>query len=183
VDTNASDTPLQNDPLNPASPANENSPPRIKRGPGRPPGARNKVNGEAPPETVNPVDPGAGAPPRRGRPPGSRKTITGEEINALAQQIQGLHIMASMATGIPELQLTPNDAVLLANGILAVSKEYGLAISGKTAATLQLLGACAMVYVPRLIAVKQRADARRQAAADFETAKNGGAVDAESPVH
>jgi hypothetical protein len=174
---------LQNDPLNPANPANENSAPRIKRGPGRPPGSRNKTNGEATPEPVNPVDPGASATPRRGRPPGSRKTITGEEINALAQQIQGLHIMAAMATGFPELQLTPNDAVLLANGILAVSKEYGMTISGKTAATLQLLGACAMVYVPRLIAVKQRADIQRQAKADFDAARNGHVEDAETPVH
>ena len=46
---------------------------------------------------------------------------------------------------------------MLADGIAAVSREYGLSMDGKTGAALQLIAAAAIVYAPRFKAINNRA--------------------------
>lgn len=114
-----------------------------KRGRGRPPGSGTKKSGDAPKKSA------------------SRKS---EDMDALARQLVGIHQLIAMATGLGELVISEQEAGMLAKGITAVTEEYGFALTGKTGAALQLFGAAAIVYVPRAIAVKARADAARRAA-------------------
>ena len=79
------------------------------------------------------------------------------DIGAMAQQLKGLHQMASMISGIPEMNLQDHEAIMLAGAIVRVSEEYDLSIDGKTGALIQILGTAAMIYVPRLGAITQRA--------------------------
>lgn len=129
---------------------------------------------ETPPETPPEIEPKR----RRGRPPkdaaapgaekkeGPKKTASrkAEDTEALAHQLVGLHQFAALATGLPELVISEKEGQMLAKGINAVADEYGLSLSGKTGAALQFLAAAAMVYVPRGLAIKARAEkARREA--------------------
>jgi hypothetical protein len=120
------------------------SPPE-KRGRGRPP----KNQGDVP----NAV-PDTGAPPKRGRPRGKKAEPI--DANVLAQQMQGLHLIAAQITGLTELQLSDQEAIILSNSVVAVCEEYGLSMGGKTGALLQLLAAAGMIYLPRLVVVKKR---------------------------
>jgi hypothetical protein len=129
--------------------------PPQRRGPGRP-----RKDGSAPPngpKTEKPGSPKAAAekPSRRGA------KMSAEAVSTLAKQIQGMHAMAAMMTGMGILQISDQEAGLLANGISAVAEEYGLALDGKTGAALQLFGAAAMVYAPRIIHI-QKAKAAAQ---------------------
>lgn len=145
-----------------------------------------------PPETLPPVEeiPGAAAtdtPPieeaapakrGRGRPPGSGKTTAEKspgkktrDVADFARQIQGLHRVAAMATGLPVLEIADHEAAMLASGITAVADEYGLALSGKTGAALQLFAAMGFVYGPRVLMVKRmRDEAQRAAKAEADAA-------------
>ncbi len=71
--------------------------------------------------------------------------------SALAGQIKGLHEMFALMTGMEFLCITDKESVLLSNAIVTVADEYGLALSGKTGAFLQIIGTFAMVYGPRLM--------------------------------
>ena len=133
------------------APTPEVSPP-VKRGRGRPPknpqasnGAGNEIPGNAAPVA------------KRGRPPSKLKGLSIEAQANLAKQIQGLHFIAATATGLPELQISDQEAAMLADGIAAVSREYGLSMDGKTGAALQLIAAAAIVYAPRFKSINNRA--------------------------
>jgi len=137
------------------------------------------------PEQSNPIVEPVEAEPiapkaRRGRPPKSpieETAIEGEKKTTpkartkkavtdpaqLGKQIKGLHAMAAIVTGIPELMIDEQEGELLANALNAVAEEYGLSISGKTGAAIQLFGACAMIYAPRLLLLKKRIDQQRMA--------------------
>lgn len=128
----------------PAAEPVSTSPPE-KRGRGRPP----KNTSDAP----NAV-PDTGAPPKRGRP--SKKKAEPLDANLLAQQMQGLHLIAVKITGMPELMLEDAEALMLSNAVVAVCDEYGLSMSGKTGALIQLLAVAGIVYIPRLVKVKAR---------------------------
>lgn len=115
-----------------------------------PPGERNGVHTPPAPE-----------PPKRGpgRPKGSGKKTTGKSSGvspSLGKHLQGLHAMVGMITGIREAFISDQEAEALADAIGAVAKEYDLSLSGKTGAAIQLLGAAAMVYVPRFVQYRQR---------------------------
>ena len=137
----------------------------VKRGRGRPPKAANGAASEIPSD-AQPVA-------KRGRPPSKSKGLSAEAQANLAKQIQGLHYIAASATGLGELQISDAEAAMLADGIAAVSREYGLSIDGKTGAALQLLAAAAIVYTPRLRAINAR---RAQPAV-----QDNGAVHAAAP--
>ena len=128
--------------------------PPQKRGPGRP-----RKDGSSPP---GPKAEKPGSPKSAEAKPQKRGAkMSAEAVNTLARQIQGMHAMAAMITGIGILQINDGEAALLAGGISAVAEEYGLALDGKTGAALQLFGAAAMVYAPRFIAIqKAKAQAR-----------------------
>lgn len=130
---------------------------------------------EVVPETEKPK-------PRRGRPrknpellaeeiPGKapaasrpRKTAKGKgaDAEALAQQLVGIHQIVAMVSGIPEAQISEEEAGHLAKGITAVCDEYGLSLGGKTGAALQLAAAAAMIYGPRIWAFTARVRAERE---------------------
>jgi hypothetical protein len=150
------------------APAPDTSPadvaPPVKRGPGRPPGSKS-----AP---VSPTTSGESAPKPRGRPKAKPEKIDGD---ALAKQVDGLHKLVALATGIPELNLQPPEAQMLGEAISRVCEEYDLSLSGKTGALLQLAAAAAMIYAPRLIAVNARVQAASRAkAASLHIVSNDG---------
>lgn len=129
------------------------SPPQ-KRGPGRP-----RRDGSTPPgpkaETPGAAKKAEAKPQKRGA------KMSAEAVGTLAKQIQGMHVMAAMMTGIGILQISEAESSLLAGGLSAVAEEYGLALDGKTGAALQLFGAAAMVYAPRIIAIQKAKAAAR----------------------
>lgn len=114
-------------------------PAKVKRGPGRPSNAERAARGEAVPEKK----------PRAAKP---KKP----DNSALSKNLMGLHAAAAMIAGNPILQLQQTEADALADGIVAVCDEYELELDGKTGAAIQLLGACAMIYLPRVLAIRQQ---------------------------
>jgi predicted ArsR family transcriptional regulator len=89
-----------------------------------------------------------------GRP--KKKLFDNESKTNLSRQIIGIHLITAKMTGIPELIIDENEAAILADSIVNIAEEYGLAMSGKMGAWAQLIGTAAFIYTPRLIAVKQR---------------------------
>ncbi len=153
------------------------------------------------PEIVAPVESEPQIEPpkkRRGRPPknpelseekigadtGAKKRSYKKQTNDapidsanLAKQIQGVHIAAATITGLRELVISEGESVMLAESLVAVSREYGLAISGKTGATIQLIAAAAMIYAPRFIVINERIKKSKAQVVDFsmknEAPENG----------
>lgn len=127
---------------------------------GRPPGSgkRQQSEGEIP-NAVPSDEKAAGA--KRG-PKKRGKGFSADDLANLSKQIQGLHALGAMMTGIPELQLHDKEAEMLAGGVVAVAKEYNLDISGKTGAMIQLAAACAAIYVPRFVVIKNRVAKQRE---------------------
>lgn len=131
-------------------------PPKRRRG--RPP--KNPALQE---QTVNGDTAAKRGPGRPKKNPG----MSGDELMGLSRQIMGLHMIAAQATGIAELQINETEAGMLATSIDRVSQEYGLSMSGKTGAMLQLLGTAAIIYMPRLgvinAKIKQKQEEKRRA--------------------
>lgn len=150
--------------------------PTVRRGRGRPKGS----GGAAP---VSPS--AAGAAVTKGKPGRPKKNArVSVDASALAKQIQGLHAIAALGTGIPEFNLQDSEAEMLGQAVSAVCEEYDLSLSGKTGAALQLLAAAAMVYAPRVMMIKARvalANAEAQVRA-HEAAQNAGAASG-APLH
>lgn len=145
------------------SPVSASAEPPVKRGPGRPKGSGTKA-----PPGITAEKPGAQKPAQD--KPGKRGAkMSAEALGTLAKQIQGMHAMAAMMTGIPILAITPEESALLAGGISAVAEEYGLALDGKTGAALQLFGAAAMVYAPRILQIQAMKRAARANTVDVES--------------
>jgi hypothetical protein len=71
--------------------------------------------------------------------------------------------MFAMITGDPVMQLSDTEAIMLADSLAAVGREYDLAIDGKTGALVQLVGTAAFVYVPRIVHLKVKQKANRKA--------------------
>lgn len=134
------DTPPANDPPEIVTPPAPEPTPK-KRGPGRPPKDSTKPTAEKIPSESAGVK--------------TRKKTT-YDVGLLSKQLMGLHIMAAGLTGIPEVQIAPQEADMLASGVIAVAEQYDLSIDGKTGAAIQLLAAAAMVYAPRVIALQRR---------------------------
>lgn len=151
--------------------------PTVRRGRGRPKGS----GGAAP---VSPSAAGAAATKAKpGRP--KKNARVSVDASALAKQIQGLHAIAALGTGIPEFNLRDDEAEILGQAVSAVCEEYDLSLSGKTGAALQLLAAAAMVYAPRVMMIKARvalANAEAQIAAQAAAAQNTGGAPG-TPLH
>ena len=64
--------------------------------------------------------------------------------------------MAGMALKLPELAISDDEARDLADAILICGREYGVKITGKTAASLNLLATVIVVYAPKMAAVWMR---------------------------
>lgn len=95
----------------------------------------------------------SGGAKRGPKPKGAAK---GNDPTTLGKSLVGIHQLVAMVTGIPEAQLSEPEGQALAEAVCAVCEEYGFAVDGKTGAAMQLFGACAMIYGPRLFHFKAR---------------------------
>jgi hypothetical protein len=130
-----------------------------------------------------PVDASSPPPKRAGRPPKKGKvTFSGDDISLLSKHIEGLHHIAYVATGIPELQISSEESQLLAGAVATVAQEYDLEISGKTGALIQLAAVCGMIYVPKFIHLKKRVEAAKAAQKGADVYVIHGGKSDESPV-
>ena len=94
-------------------------------------------------------------------PEPSRSTdapITDEKLKGL---LLAMHQIAAIATRTPELALDDAEAATMSEAILRVLTEYDIAISGKAAALIGFAGACAIVYIPRAMLIKDRRQRER----------------------
>lgn len=83
---------------------------------------------------------------RKGAPP------SGKDVDTLAAQIVGYHMLAAGFMRFPPMAVTLIEARVLAESILTCQEEFGLEVSPKTAAIMGLIGAALMVEGPRLYA-------------------------------
>lgn len=104
-------------------------------------------------------------PRRRGRPPGSKNQSSTRKVDIdvtqLADQIQGLHVMLAMLTGQPIFQLKPAECGTLAAAVANVGKHYNVSFDGPRAAIIQLVAVGGMIYLPRIVAIRQANQASR----------------------
>jgi hypothetical protein len=150
--------------LNPEAPADSAGPAPLalntdggevppKRKPGRPPkDQRSGSNAED--LLTNAV--GGGETPtgkKPGRPAGKSK---GGDPVAIGNQLVGIHQLVAMFTGTPEMIISAEEGAALGKAVVDVCNEYGLSVDGKTGAAIQLFAACAMIYAPRVMAVRFR---------------------------
>lgn len=142
---------------------------------GRPPGSKNKVVESR--ETPEPININAANEKRRGRPPGSgtRKTV---DKSALAKQLLFAHAVAAQITKIPDIAIDSGEADILSGAITNLMIEYDIALSGKTAAMMGMLGAVAIVYGPRVVLItdkikRAKANAKAQTEGLIQVADNG----------
>lgn len=140
--------------------------PAPKRARGRPFGSTTRK----PPLTETPVtDAGAALPAGQEaeEPQRRRRRNKAVDKEALTKQLVGLHAMAAHLTGLELIAIGPSEAAMLADAIESMSREYDLALDGKTGAFIQLIAAAAVVYGPRVLkfrALKKRALAEQEAA-------------------
>ncbi len=127
---------------------------------GRPP--RKPVR-ESPDEIVSPdvvtLEPKEVGPKKR-RPKSKNEEL---DTAALAKKLQGWHQLAAMLLRTPELVLEDDEAEMLVNDVAALTREYGISLTGKTAAWLGLAGSLAMIYAPRALIVAQKIQAAKAA--------------------
>lgn len=140
------------------TPAAEEVTPPTKRKRGRPSNAERAAESAAS-VGASPVNDGSARPSKRAKK--GAPSFDKEARLQLANQVKGLHALAAMGTGIPEFNLADGEAVMLADAMATVAEQYGLSLSGKTGALIQLAAACALVYAPRLAAVNARVKAAR----------------------
>lgn len=87
------------------------------------------------------------------------------DIESLARQLQGLHLMAAEVTHEPAWILTPAEAKNLAVSLAEIARQYSVSVNPKVAAGLQLAGVAAAIYLPRMLAIRaKRETAQREAA-------------------
>lgn len=121
---------------------------------------------------------------RRGRPPknpmltegvpsGSAKSAstaraskakgkyTPGDLQAMAKQMVGVHMLVATMTGIPEAIISEEEGIAMASAINNIAEQYDLAIDGKTGASLQLFATAAMIYAPRALMFRKRIQEER----------------------
>lgn len=143
-------------------------PPPLKRG--RKPNAviaaslhANRKPAPSPPPALEPEPPlepaqRAASPGPKAPPVGAGPTRRGgkaanpKDIDTLATQIVGYHMMLAGFMNAPIMQVNLIEARILAEAVLQVQDEFGLEIGGKAGAVLGLIAAASMVYVPRMFA-------------------------------
>lgn len=140
---------------------------------GRPPGSKNKV--QESPDSPKPVNIDANQEKRRGRPPGSgtKKVV---DKSALSKQLLFAHAVAAKITGIDDIAIDAGEAEILSSSIATLMQEYDIALSGKTAAMLGMIGSLAIVYGPRIVLINEKikqTKARKQAEKLMQVAANG----------
>jgi hypothetical protein len=134
-----------------------------------------KSNAEKARMAAEAIEAGGEPPKSTGAKPRAKKaSYSDADIGAMAKQLVGLHHIGAMMTGMSELVISEQEAVMLSSAIVNVSQQYDLAIDGKTGAMIQILGTAAMIYVPRVLSISAKAKARKAAqnVQTFEPAPN-----------
>lgn len=118
-----------------------------------------KRRGRKPKNPVEQPDPITGELPESlpsDEPKERKKRKSKIDYTALAGQIQGLHTFVAMSTACPELMLDEKSSAMLAQAAGNFANEFGLSVNPKVAAAIQLAACCAMVYIPRIGAIRAR---------------------------
>jgi len=101
------------------------------------------------------------------KPKKKPKELDAVELESLANNIFGMHYMLATMLKMPEFVLEESEARALASATAGMQREFGFKVSGKTGAVIAMIGASAMVYVPRVIKIKTRvAQIKQQRAND-----------------
>lgn len=123
--------------------------PPVRRARGRP-----RKDGSSGPakESVS----GTGA--KRGRPAktAAKRVYSQDDVTLLGNQLVGIHRMASFMTQLPEVTILEPEGEAMAKAIITMADQYDLELDGKTGAALQLFATAAMIYAPRIIAIRRR---------------------------
>jgi len=127
----------------------ENMTPRRR---GRPP--KNAVM-ESPTDIIGADDTGA-APIKERKKRAPKTSEPAFDKAAMAKKLQGWHQLAAMLLRTPELALDYDEAEMLVNDVENLTREYGISLTGKTAAWLGLAGSAAMIYAPRAMLVMSK---------------------------
>lgn len=99
---------------------------------------------------------------RRGRPRSKAKSKSaGLDYDQIGKQVAAAHIVVGGVVGIPELAITEQEGAVLARAVSEALSELGVVVSQSTLAWVNLVGALGMVYVPRVIAYKNRVRSER----------------------
>jgi hypothetical protein len=130
--------------------------PTIKRGRGRP---RKDA-------AATPINPDAAAEEK----PNRRRSKKSFDRELFAKQIMGAHFAAATFLSAPEMIIQSDEALALADSMANMAACYEIQISEKASALLTLAGTMAMIYVPRIIAIKSRV--RSDAAKDVTPSDN-----------
>ncbi|MGH8710374.1 MAG: hypothetical protein ACREVA_03535 [Burkholderiales bacterium] len=86
--------------------------------------------------------------------PKRKRATVASRIAGLARQLIGAHQMVAMLPGLEVFRIADWEAELLASAMVCVADEYGVVVSGKIAATAQLIVACVVIYGPRVAALR-----------------------------
>lgn len=109
--------------------------------------------------TASGDDSGGGTKRRRGRPPGSgagaKKTNKTVHLGGVEKILYSVHMMMG-AVIAPELALNEAEAATYAEAINEVSKHYNNYIDPKLMAWINLAICVGGIYVPRVIAIRNR---------------------------
>lgn len=94
---------------------------------------------------------------RRGRPAGGKSS---RSLKGIEQLLTSIHWMLSMATGLDDLALAPDDAHALAEAGAEYASYHKIKLDGKNGALLGLVMAIGSVYGPKAvtIGIKLRAE-------------------------
>lgn len=130
-----------------------------------PPGARNQKRGASAKSPLPDPETTLGSQRPAGKTgPKSRS----EQIGGLAEQIFGLHQLASMMTGLQSLLITDKQAVALAGPVIDCAKKWNIPLSVEGWPELQLLATAAAIYVPLAATLQMEIAARRAKSAHPE---------------
>lgn len=91
-----------------------------------------------------------------------------EQIGGLAEQIYGMHQLASMMTGLHSLVITDKQAIALAGPIIDVAKKWNIPLTIDGMPELQLLATAAAIYVPLAATLQMEINARKAKSAHPE---------------
>lgn len=81
----------------------------------------------------------------------------------LASQIQGIHYGIAILARNTAWQLSDEEAKMFATALVHCADAYSLSVDPRLVALSELVGVCAMIYVPRYFAVSNAAKSREPA--------------------
>ncbi len=131
--------------------------PQERRGPGRP------SKGDKGPAAAPPPADGARARPDAEQPKGRKGNASAANAQKLADKLVIYHRMVATFTKLPELAISRDEALLLAESGLAVADEFDLEVGGKWAVLGAFVLTAGGIYAPRAIVIAARVDKMKNA--------------------